>query len=70
MKEFSIRVTQKLKGHYEGRIVIEAHDKDEAVQILESMSDQEIDRTADWTHGDHYDGTGEITIDKTDIETL
>jgi hypothetical protein len=56
MRQFEFRVTQELKGHYEGTIVIEADSKAEAKKIIKSLSQEDIDEQADWTHGDQYDG--------------
>ena len=56
MKQFEFRVTQELKGHYEGTIVIEAINKKEAKKIVKYLSQEDINEQADWTHGDQYEG--------------
>lgn len=56
MKKFEIRVTQELKGFYNGRITIEASSEKAALKKLKKMSKKDIDNEANWTHGDEYDG--------------
>lgn len=56
MKTFEIRVTQELKGFYEGTIEIEASSKKAAVNKLRKMSKKDIDEQADWTYGGEYNG--------------
>ena len=71
MKTFEIRVTQNLTGYYEGTIEVEAKNKKEALKILKSMSKDEINEQADWTHGDQYDGDSEtIEIDESEINEI
>jgi hypothetical protein len=68
MKTFSIKLTQSLSGYYKGTIEIEASSEKKALEILDSMSNEQIDNVADWTHGDEYDGDIEsIEIDRTSI---
>lgn len=71
MKEFEIKVTQDLHGYYEGTIVIEAKNKQSALNKLKKMSKDEIDNQADWTHGDQYDRDKEtIEIDEDSVEEV
>ena len=56
MKKFEIRVTQELKGFYNGTIEIEASSEKDALNKLKRMSKKDIDNQADWTHGDEYSG--------------
>jgi hypothetical protein len=72
MSQFEIRVTQELKGFYDGRIIIDDVDtKEEAIEVLKSMSNKEIDELADWTHGDEYYGDANtIEIDESVVEEL
>jgi hypothetical protein len=71
MKKFEISLTQELKGHYNGKIQIDAKNKKEALNILKSMSKEEIDSLADWTHGDEYSGDYDtIEIDSSSITEL
>ena len=71
MKVFEIRVTQDLRGYYEGVIEIEAKNKKEALKVVKSMSKDEIDNQADWTHGDQYDGDKDsIEIDEDSINEI
>jgi len=71
MKTFEIRLTQELKGYYEGTIEIEASSPKAALNKLKKMSKKEIDEQADWTHGDQYDGDYDtIEIDESEINEL
>ena len=71
MKKFEIRVTQELKGYYEGTIEIEASSEKSALNKLKKMSKKDIDEQADWTHGDQYDGDySTIEIDENSINEL
>ena len=71
MKTFAIRVTQKLKGYYNGTIEIEAKNEQDALEKLMKMSKKDIDEKADWTHGDEYDGdTNSIEIDEDSINEV
>lgn len=71
MKKFEIRVTQELSGYYEGTIVIEASNKQSALNKLEKMPKKEIDEQADWTNTDHYDGDyNTIRIDSEKINEI
>jgi hypothetical protein len=71
MKNFEIRVTQELRGFYEGTIEIEASSEKAALNKLRKMSKKDIDEQADWTHGDEYDGDyTTIEIDETSINEL
>lgn len=71
MKTFEIRVTQELKGYYNGTIQIEAKNAKAALNKLKKMSNEEINKQADWTHGDEYDGDQEtIEIDEDSIQEL
>lgn len=56
MKEFEVTLSQELKGFYEGKFVIAAKSKQSALKKLRKFSKTRLDETADWTHGDHYDG--------------
>ena len=56
MKTFEIRVTQELRGFYEGTIKIQASSEKVALNKLKKMSKKNIDEQVDWTHGDEYDG--------------
>jgi len=71
MKTYEIRVTQDLNGWYEGRIEIEATSKKSALKKLKAMKLSEIDKQADWTHGDEYSGdVDSIQIDELEIEEI
>lgn len=70
-KTFGIRLTQDLKGYYEGVIEIKAKNKKEALKILKSMTKKQIDDKADWDHGDSYDGDIDtIEIDESEINEI
>ena len=71
MRTFEVRVTQELKGFYEGTIEIKASSEKAALNKLKKMSKKDIDNQADWTHGDEYDGDyTTIEIDETSINEL
>lgn len=71
MKTFEIRVTQELKGFYEGTINIEASNQKAALNKLKKMSKKAIDEKVNWTHGDEYDGDyTTIEIDENSINEL
>lgn len=56
MKTYEIKVTQELKGYYNGRIIVQASSEKAALNKLKRMSRKTIDEEADWIHGDEYDG--------------
>ena len=65
MRTFEMRVTQEIHGYYEGTIEIEAKSKKESLKRIKSMTKDEMDDQADWTHGEQYDGDKEsIEIDE------
>ena len=71
MNTFEIRVTQELKGFYNGKIAIKASSAEDALSKLKKMSKKDIDQKADWTHGDQYDGDyTTIEIDESSINEL
>jgi len=70
MKNYEVRVTQQLKGYYEGLLTIEAPTKAAARKILKNMSLQEIDQRTDWTQGDDYEGDSQTINIEGDLEQL
>jgi len=70
MKTYQVRVTQELKGYYEGMLEIEAPTKTIAKKILRGMSLEEIDQQTDWTQGDDYDGDPNTIHIEGDLELL
>lgn len=71
MKTYEIRVTQDLRGWYNGSIEIDASSPQAALNKLKKMELSEIDEKADWTHGDEYHGdASSIEIDESSIVEL
>ena len=48
MKLYNVRVTQEFKGYVEGYIEIEARNKKEALNKLNTMTLEEIDSKVEW----------------------
>ncbi len=55
-KTFEIRVTQELKGFYEGILSVKAKSALEALKIANKMKLEDIDEQVEWSQGDEYWG--------------
>lgn len=65
MKKFEIRVTQILKGFYEGHLIVKAKNTSEALKKANEMELKDIDIQVEWKHGDEYWGdTNTIEIEQ------
>ena len=56
MSTYTITIRQDLSGWYQGDIDIEANSKEEAIEKVKGLSNNEIDDMVHWEHGDEYFG--------------
>lgn len=64
MNEYTFRVTQPLVGYYEGDVTIEANSEKEGKELLENMSNDELDSICEnWEQSvDDAEPDGDIEI--------
>ena len=71
MKTFRLLVFQDMKGYYKGTLEIEANSKKEALKLIKSLNQNEIeDLCDDWTLSDDTYEDGPIDIDFASIEEI